>query len=757
MLETIATSANRDKGIYDKDCLKISKIPDLIDAAFKDFSESPSTIFQRHVKFNNSISLSNFFNALFIDNDLSVLKKPTPAWVHPVTESSSSVPGENAGAMTTEEESSMDTYDDSGNTNGQRMETDNDLYDGMENDNNRFENGQCEMEPEDNVGMDYVDESRLETGHGSMEINDDGNGLDFGQWEAEYLDDSSATLSATESGIANIKDFDECMTEKDESTICQFCGKQYTDKYRRKYHLLNVHNYCVTCNITLVDMNIHSKVDHLSKYHVTKWARQHIVATCDICGVSLVVYEKSKAQIIQHMQTHSATQYTCKIDGCNKHFYNRKLLSDHRINCHYAYKCELCNLYYIGSRRYYVHRKEHTCRDINCGIIFKDTNECFNHERDVHYKLYCDICKSYCPSSVNDFFKHKKTCDFNNFESDVRKAFNDNFQHLNSTNRPQQQLPRSQPSLPKPSLLSKQPATLHQQALFTFSILLEKDVAGNVIFDSTDGYPFFSTRLVCPFFGSHSTNSQKNSSNAVRNNNLMRPWGFKPYSHETFLIGTSCVVQYNLALKMPEYSFQLFILKDWIEFKSFKDPRSKHNKFGKNIDLPKDQQAATNKLDDNHDRGHLTPFQFACSHLDQQQLQYQGNIFYQLAVHNRGAWKKLESDILKNIQARVTPRCHITTGVIYERRNKEIVFSRGVAMVGTYYKVVVHCNEDDEILDINCYMLSQKSPAIKVVPRVSLYDIDTIEGNYHKFLNADIHDRIKNPKLLAEHSRSWIT
>lgn len=186
MLETIATSANRDKRIYDKDCLKISQIPDLIDAAFKDF-ESPSTTFQRHVKFDNTMPLSNFFNALFIDIDLSVLKKPVTAWIHTAPEASSSVPGNDAFdsvTMTVDEGRSMNIDDDDNcNDNGQ-METDNVLQikDGMENDENGNDNGHDMDSDLINANGMENDENGNEIGHDLDLMNDcvdDVNGVDF--------------------------------------------------------------------------------------------------------------------------------------------------------------------------------------------------------------------------------------------------------------------------------------------------------------------------------------------------------------------------------------------------------------------------------------------------------------------------------------------------------------------------------------------------------------------------------------------------
>jgi len=855
MLEGIAKAINVRK----------TEIQILVDAAFHNWDESESDEkLLRFVKFDGSMSLTKFFNKVFISNkpnDYTLLKTPTTSCVHTVSgAASSSVAEPNAsltvenldgfqndaldsGTMMNEEGSSLNTHDDFTDENGYGLEHETNIAPGsMEYNDKCFTNGQCILDNDldiangnglendedyrinyrhgsehgNNIAMDWTENNEdfgNETGHeleNSSKVDDGGvndcleglNECDDVVEHVRSVDDvnevnnmneknecvksceSSLTLSASECNIGNLNDFDNgvkdldmndsfecemsvineverfmlvvqhdhCYAEsnvirvmecrslgsnfgKEITCVCEFCGMGYGSVNSLENHYLSVHKVvrCVNCDLDFESLD--EKVRHRNESHP---GREKCVYTCDLCG-KLIVTDKRKKVLQSHMLNFHTHHLKCP--ECAATFKYKKSLYIHITNHHKLYTCLHDDQIFLGYRRYYIHSLSHTCRDVNCKKFFKSVVECEKHEKEKHFVPLCDVCKCYRPNNLKQFFKHKSECSVESIEislKSVRDDFNRTFKSVAAWE-------------PIKSLSSS--AINHQEAIFKESILYAKDESGNVAFDPADGYPFWDNRLICPAFGSHSINPNNNCTNALRNANLMSPWCFKPFNFNSYPLGSSCMILYNVVLNMPEWVFQVFVLDDWKDFQKFKGKRTH---FQKNENLPKNMQKAPKVMDKERDRGHLVAFQYACSVSDQKELQNQGNIFYQSATQNRGIWKKMETELLKEIQSRNIPRSHITTGVVYAMEGGEIQYSHEVAVVHTYYKVCFMLDVSGKVVDLLCYALqNDNTVSPKAVPRVSLLDIESIANNTHQFLNGDLIKRM-DPVLLNEHSRSWI-
>jgi DNA/RNA endonuclease G (NUC1) len=364
------------------------------------------------------------------------------------------------------------------------------------------------------------------------------------------------------------------------------------------------------------------------------------------------------------------------------------------------------------------------------------------HEK-THLNKPCDRCGHYMILDLEKHLEHLKYCTAsdktlyeNVYVSNIKESYN----VLND--------------LSKVSIANAQLNGQHKESIFKQSILFNRDSTGEFIFDSRDGYPLWREDFCSPMYGDFSYNPTRNPTNDIRRSNVMHPSTFKAYSHDIFPIGSSVAIKFNKLLGLVEYSVQRFELNRWKEFNNsdLKLPRSKFP-FKKNSDLPAFLQQFPDTYGINFDRGHLTPYNLACSIEDQREFQYQGNIFFQLSSQNRGTWKSLEMSIPKTMEAIRATVADITTAVVYARnKDRTFVTENGITKVQTYFKVIFYKNDSGKIIDINCFKINQYPTPDVTVSQVSLYDIDSIENNHYVFLNANLLKSIDS-KILNIHKQ----
>jgi len=204
--------------------------------------------------------------------------------------------------------------------------------------------------------------------------------------------------------------------------------------------------------------------------------------------------------------------------------------------------------------------------------------------------------------------------------------------------------------------------------------------------------------------------------------------------HEIFPIGSTVLIKFNLLLRLPEYSFQLFDIKLWKEFKASVTSMNRTKfPFKKDFELPQFMQKTPKLYGKNVDRGHLTPYYMACSIEDQQYFQLQGNIFPQMAPMNRGKWKSLEHYIPIRMKAYCARFAHITTACVYARDGNSFIMEHAVAKIKSYFKVIFYTDDNGKVLNLNCFLVNQYPIPDNTVSEVTLYDIDSIKNNYLLF------------------------
>jgi len=496
--------------------------------------------------------------------------------------------------------------------------------------------------------------------------------------------------------------------------ICEQCGSDFETKDALSKHMKNKHGCLICIKCFRMFSNANEYVQHQQNEHkILAWR----LITCDICGEELPRLGKRG---IPHMGKH--IRHICNIDNCSKEFPNSTNLYDHQKKVH------------RDTKQISYYKEKITCQV--CKIRFDSFEERKEHEK-IHLNKLCEICQLHTFSTITGCINHIKKCSPDQ-NLKLVKEFAEQMHHAFDFFKNQ--------DLQSSACSS---STKHTEALFKGSILFKTDVSGNVEFDERDGYPLWREDLFAPMYGSSSLDPSKMSTNAERNQNTMHPHFFKVYMHEIFPIGSTVLIKFNSLLRLPEYSFQLFDIKLWKEFKA-SGTSMKRSKFPfqKNFELPKFMQKTPELYGKNVDRGHFTPYSMACSLDDQKYFQLQGNIFPQLAPMNRGKWKSLECDIPKRIESFGSTFAHITTGCIYARDNHGgFIKENGVDKVESYFKVVFYTDDNGNVINLNCFHVKQYPVPDDTVSEVTLFDIDSIKNNHLLFLNSRLLETIPDEVL----------
>ena len=130
--------------------------------------------------------------------------------------------------------------------------------------------------------------------------------------------------------------------------------------------------------------------------------------TCEQCGFQ----ESTFMALIKHRKQHQASIESYKCEECDKHFFNKKDLTDHKedhwniINL----KCDVCSFKARTNKALESHKKlkHHVYRCSNCEFEANNMTEIKNHKWATHEKTFeCETCKDIF-SNTGDLRDHQK-------------------------------------------------------------------------------------------------------------------------------------------------------------------------------------------------------------------------------------------------------------------------------------------------------------------------------------------------------------
>lgn len=189
---------------------------------------------------------------------------------------------------------------------------------------------------------------------------------------------------------------------KKEHYECEYCKKIFKSEQEKQNHIRAIHR-CKVCgnNYKLLasHMKKHPYCEVCNKYFLTKeeYNKQHLEPhpTCKYCGEQ----QLSDIELITHIENH-------KCPVCLDYFH----LLDEHLKSHPI--CKLCGKLVYDEEKLEDHlREDHQC-DV-CGKQFVDKTKLIQH-RNTHFKFNCSVCgmKFINESGLNEHLKTHLKCSF---------------------------------------------------------------------------------------------------------------------------------------------------------------------------------------------------------------------------------------------------------------------------------------------------------------------------------------------------------